>query len=78
VGLVPDHRLGEIQVEKGRPPHIVALVIEFPPGASIAIPPAIFRHSNVAVQQDENRFSITQYTSAGIFRFVNGGFKTDK
>ncbi|KAJ7914646.1 hypothetical protein B0H13DRAFT_1469711, partial [Mycena leptocephala] len=53
------------------------LVIEFPPGASIAIPSAIFRHSNVAVQQHEKRFSITQYTSGGIFRFVHGGFKTD-
>ncbi|KAJ6537124.1 hypothetical protein B0H19DRAFT_962418, partial [Mycena capillaripes] len=53
------------------------LVIQFPPGATIAIPSAIFRHSNVAVQQGEKRFSFTQYTSAGVFRFVNNGFKTD-
>ncbi|KAJ7789398.1 hypothetical protein B0H14DRAFT_3503084 [Mycena olivaceomarginata] len=49
----------------------------FPPGMTIAIPSAIFRHSNVSIQQDEKRFSITQYTSAGVFRFVKNGFKTN-
>jgi hypothetical protein len=53
------------------------LIIEFPPGMTIAIPSAIFRHSNVSIQQDEKGFSITQYTSAGVFRFVNNGFKTN-
>ena len=46
------------------------LIIEFPP---VMI---IFRHSNISIQQDEKRFAITQYTSAGIFRFVNS-FKTN-
>ncbi|KAJ7802339.1 hypothetical protein B0H14DRAFT_2254970, partial [Mycena olivaceomarginata] len=49
------------------------LVIESPPGASIAIPSAIFRHSNVAVQQHEKRFSITQYISGGIFALLRAG-----
>ncbi|KAF7342723.1 hypothetical protein MSAN_02030200 [Mycena sanguinolenta] len=53
------------------------LIIEFPPGATFAIPSAILRHSNVSIQQGEKRFSFTQYTSAGIFRFVNRGFQTD-
>lgn len=53
------------------------LIIEFPPGMTIAIPPAIFCHLNISIQQDEKRFSITQYTSAGIFRFINNGFKTN-
>ncbi|KAJ7021261.1 hypothetical protein C8F04DRAFT_1314838, partial [Mycena alexandri] len=53
------------------------LIIEFPPGMTIAIPSAILRHSNVSIQQHEKRFSITQYTSAGIFRFVDNGFKTN-
>ncbi|KAJ7868198.1 hypothetical protein B0H14DRAFT_320137 [Mycena olivaceomarginata] len=46
-------------------------------GMTIVIPSAIFRHSNVSIQQDEKRFSITQYTSAGVFRFVNNRFKTN-
>jgi hypothetical protein len=53
------------------------LMIEFPPGATFAIPSAILRHSNVSIQQGEKRFSITQYTSASIFRFVKNDFKTD-
>ncbi|KAJ7719550.1 hypothetical protein DFH07DRAFT_761098 [Mycena maculata] len=53
------------------------LVIEFPRGSTFAIPSAILRHSNVSIQQGEKRFSITQYTSAGVFRFVNNGFKTN-
>jgi hypothetical protein len=53
------------------------LIIEFPPGMTIAIPSAIYRHSNVSIQQNEKRFSITQYTSAGVFRFVDNGFKTN-
>ncbi|KAJ7836800.1 aspartic peptidase domain-containing protein [Mycena olivaceomarginata] len=40
-------------------------------------PVSHLRHSNVAVQQHEKRFSITQYISGGIFRFAKGGFKTD-
>ncbi|KAJ7445243.1 hypothetical protein B0H11DRAFT_2087938 [Mycena galericulata] len=54
------------------------LVIRFPPGSSILIPSAILRHSNVAIQQGEKRFSFTQYTAAGIFRFVGNGFRTEK
>ncbi|KAJ7918549.1 hypothetical protein B0H13DRAFT_1869321 [Mycena leptocephala] len=53
------------------------LMIEFPPGAMFAIPSAILRHSNVSIQQGEKQFSITQYTSPGIFRFVKNNFKTD-
>ncbi|KAF7371538.1 hypothetical protein MVEN_00008800 [Mycena venus] len=53
------------------------LVIEFPPGSTFAIPSAVLRHSNVSIQQGEKRFSMTQYTSAGVFRFVNNGFRTD-
>nr|GAT50650.1 predicted protein [Mycena chlorophos] len=34
-------------------------VIRFPPGATIAIPLALLRHSNVSIQQDETRFSFT-------------------
>ncbi|KAF7334843.1 hypothetical protein MSAN_02360600 [Mycena sanguinolenta] len=53
------------------------LAIEFPPGATFAIPSAVLRHSNGSTQKGEKRFSITQYTSAGLFRFVNNDFQTD-
>ncbi|KAJ7462645.1 hypothetical protein B0H11DRAFT_1734876 [Mycena galericulata] len=54
------------------------LVIRFPPGSTIFIPSALLRHSNVAIQQGEKRFSFTQYTAAGIFRFVYNKFRTEK
>lgn len=54
------------------------LVIRFPPGSTIFIPSAILRHSNVSIQHGEKRFSFTQYTAAGIFRFVYNGFRTEK
>ncbi|KAJ7914035.1 hypothetical protein B0H13DRAFT_1608019, partial [Mycena leptocephala] len=52
-------------------------VIEFPPGTSIAIPSAIFRHSNVSIATHESRASIVQYTGANIFRWVENDFHTD-
>lgn len=61
-----DHRLGG---------HLVLwdlkLVIEFPPGATILIPSAILRHSNIATQPGESRYSITQYAAGGLFRWVD-------
>ncbi|KAJ7433024.1 hypothetical protein B0H11DRAFT_1759362, partial [Mycena galericulata] len=54
------------------------LVIRFPPGSTILIPSAIIRHSNVPVGIDECRYSFTQYTAGGLFRWVSNGFKTDE
>ncbi|KAJ7675582.1 hypothetical protein DFH06DRAFT_977372, partial [Mycena polygramma] len=72
--------LGDFDPDKGG--HLILwdlrLIIRFPPGSTIAIPSAILRHSNVSIQQGEKRFSFTQFTSAGIFRFVENGFRTDK
>ncbi|KAJ7429236.1 hypothetical protein B0H11DRAFT_2266477 [Mycena galericulata] len=72
--------LGDFDPDKGG--HLILwdlrLVIRFPPGCSILIPSAILRHSNVSIQQGEKRFSFTQYTAAGIFRFVYNGFKSEK
>ncbi|KAJ7614716.1 hypothetical protein DFH06DRAFT_1274411 [Mycena polygramma] len=53
------------------------LVIRFPPGSTILIPSAIIRHSNVPVAQHERRFSFTQYTAGGLFRWIRNGYKTD-
>lgn len=51
------------------------LIIEFPPGTTILIPSASIRHSNVAIQKGETRFSFTQYTAGGLFRWVDQGFQ---
>lgn len=51
------------------------LVIEFPPGSTVLIPPAVFAHSNTSIQPGETRYSFTQYTSGGLFRWVEHGFQ---
>lgn len=53
-------------------------VIEFPPGSTVLIPSAAIAHSNVPIRKGERRYSFTQYTSGGIFRWVDHGFKTEK
>jgi hypothetical protein len=53
------------------------LIIRFPPGSTILIPSAILRHSNVGIGPTERRYSFTQYTAAGLFRWVDNGFKSD-
>lgn len=72
--------LGNFDPDKGG--HLVlwelGLIIRFPPGSTILIPSALLTHSNVPIQQGEERYSIIQYTSSGLFRWVYNGFKTDK
>ncbi|KAJ7025053.1 hypothetical protein C8F04DRAFT_1269659 [Mycena alexandri] len=53
------------------------LIIRFPPGSTILIPSAILRHSNVTIAAGERRYSFTQYTAAGLFRWVDNGFRTE-
>ncbi|KAK7020036.1 hypothetical protein R3P38DRAFT_2782438 [Favolaschia claudopus] len=53
------------------------LIIRFPPGSTILIPSAILRHSNTKIQANETRFSFTQFTPAGLFRWVYNKFRTD-
>jgi hypothetical protein len=54
------------------------LVIEFPPGATILIPSATIRHSNIAIRKSETRYSFTQYTAGGLFRWVDHGFQKEE
>ncbi|KAJ7245963.1 hypothetical protein C8J57DRAFT_1523833 [Mycena rebaudengoi] len=54
------------------------LVIRFPPGSTILIPSAIIRHLNVPVQAHERRFSFTQYSAGGLFRWIRNGFQTEE
>lgn len=53
------------------------LVIEFPPGSTILIPSATIRHSNIAIRPHETRYSFTQYTAGGLFRWVDHGYQTE-
>ncbi|KAJ7891620.1 hypothetical protein B0H14DRAFT_2335644, partial [Mycena olivaceomarginata] len=53
------------------------LVIRFPPGSTILIPSAILRHSNVGIGPNERRYSFTQYSAAGLFRWVSNRFHSD-
>ncbi|KAJ7654201.1 hypothetical protein B0H17DRAFT_1163544 [Mycena rosella] len=52
------------------------LVVEFPPCASALIPSAVINHGNTPLTPGETRYSITQYTASGLFRWVKYGFKT--
>ncbi|KAH9857662.1 hypothetical protein C2E23DRAFT_719904 [Lenzites betulinus] len=54
------------------------LMIEFPPGALILIPSAILRHSNTVIGSGERRYSFTQFSAGGLFRWVECGFQTQK
>ncbi|KAJ7059938.1 hypothetical protein C8F01DRAFT_1210493 [Mycena amicta] len=51
------------------------LIIEFPPGSTIAIPSALLRHSNTSLQAGEIRYSVTQFSAGGLFRYVDNGFQ---
>lgn len=55
----------------------LGLVIRFPPGSTILLPSAILRHSNIAIGKDETRYSFTQYTAGGLFRWVEHGFQNE-
>ncbi len=54
------------------------LVIDFLPGSTILIPSAILRHSNTTIAKGERRYSFTQYTAGGLFRWVDYGFQTSE
>ena len=54
------------------------LIIEFPPGTTLLIPSACVLHGNTPIQEGEKRFSITQYSAGGLFRWVDLGSRTAK
>ncbi|KAH9920760.1 uncharacterized protein B0H18DRAFT_956896 [Fomitopsis serialis] len=45
--------------------------IQFPSGSAILLPSALVEHGNVPVQEDETRFSFTQYAAGGLFRWID-------
>ncbi|KAJ7884969.1 hypothetical protein B0H13DRAFT_2235324 [Mycena leptocephala] len=54
------------------------LILEFPPGCTILIPSAAIFHSNIPIASHERRFSFTQYTAGGLFRWVEHDFQTEE
>lgn len=52
------------------------LVIEFPAGCVIFLPSSLLVHYNTPIQMHEKRYSITQYTAGGLFRWASNGFQT--
>ncbi|KAJ7681814.1 hypothetical protein B0H14DRAFT_2422667, partial [Mycena olivaceomarginata] len=71
--------LGDFDPDQGG--HLVCwdydLIIRFPPGCSILIPSAVVTHSNTPIQEDEERFSLIQYSAGALFRWVANGFCSD-
>lgn len=78
-GLCAITALGDFDPDAGG--HLILwdlrIVLRFPPGATILIPSSLIRHSNVPIQSGEQRFSITQYSAGGLFRWVANGLCSD-
>jgi len=76
-GMCAVTALGDFDSKKGG--HLIlwecGLVIQFPAGSTILIPSATIAHSNALVGRNERRYSFTQYTAGGLFRWVENGFK---
>ncbi|KAI0043064.1 hypothetical protein FA95DRAFT_1499162, partial [Auriscalpium vulgare] len=49
--------------------------IRFPPGSSILLPSAGLRHGNSAIQAGERRYSMTQYCSGDLMRWIRHGLR---
>lgn len=47
---------------------------QFPPGSTILIPSSLVAHGNTPTMPGETRFSVTQYCSGGLLRWVEYGF----
>lgn len=54
------------------------MAVEFPAGSTVLIPSAAIAHSNVPIQPGERRYSFTQYSAGGIFRWVDHGFQKEE
>ncbi|KAF8196484.1 hypothetical protein BJ912DRAFT_846849, partial [Pholiota molesta] len=69
--------LGEFDPSQGG--HLILwslkLVIEFPPGSTILVPSAAIPHSNVPIGRRETRYSFTQFSAGGLFRWADQGFQ---
>ncbi|KAJ6488302.1 hypothetical protein C8R47DRAFT_978900 [Mycena vitilis] len=80
LGWCPIIAFGDFDYKKGG--HLILwdckLIIEFPPGCTILIPSATVFHSKIPIAPHEHRYSFTQYTAGGLFRWVERGFKSEE
>ncbi|KAJ7733460.1 hypothetical protein B0H16DRAFT_1768421 [Mycena metata] len=51
---------------------------EFPPDTTILIPSAAVFHSNIGIGPNDRRYSFSQYTARGIFRWIERGFQSEE
>ncbi|KAJ7739351.1 hypothetical protein B0H16DRAFT_1664578 [Mycena metata] len=79
-GLCPVTSAGYFDHKRGGHIYLkqMRVVIEFPSGATAAIPSGCVDHGNTPIQPHETRFSITQFAAGGLFRWVEYGFQTAK
>ncbi|KAJ7448472.1 hypothetical protein B0H11DRAFT_1744202, partial [Mycena galericulata] len=52
-------------------------VIKFPVGATFLFPAAFMRYSFTSVRPWERRYAFSQYSDAGLFRYVENGFMSE-
>ena len=75
-GLCAITPLGQSDYRKGG--HLVlwdlGIISEFPPGTTALIPSAAITHSNTLVSMEETRYSVTQFTAAGLFQLAENDF----
>ncbi|KAJ7601454.1 hypothetical protein DFH06DRAFT_952214, partial [Mycena polygramma] len=55
----------------------LGLVITFPPGTTILLPPSVIRYSFVKVRAGEHRYALSQWAGAGIQRWFDNGCNSD-
>ncbi|KAJ8085752.1 hypothetical protein PM082_004570 [Marasmius tenuissimus] len=71
--------VGQFESSKGG--HLVLpdlkVIIEFPSGCTFLLPSAVLRHGNTCIQEGETRYSVTQYSAGGIFRWLEYGERTE-
>ena len=51
----------------------LGIMFQFPPGAEFFFPSARFIHGNTQLQEGETRYSMTSYSSGGLFEWVHRG-----
>lgn len=72
--------LGDFDPQEGG--HLVLwdvnIVVTFPPGYVVFILSAVVLHSNTPISPTEHRYSMTQYSAAGLFRWVDNDIRSDK
>jgi hypothetical protein len=55
------------------------VVIEMPPGCTVLLPSAIIKHSNTLLKgRHDRRYSVAQFSAAGLFRWRDEGFQSDR